>query len=128
MFGGFKKFILRGNVVDLAIGIVIGVAFGAVVKAFTDGILMAFIAAVFGKPNFDSVIIYLGDGEILIGTFLTALLNFVIVAGAIYFLVVLPLNKIMARRKSTDEEAAEEIAEEIALLREIRDSLKSREA
>jgi len=120
MFGGFKKFILRGNVVDLAIGIVIGVAFGAVVKAFTDGILMAFIAAVFGKPNFDSVIIYLGDGEILIGTFLTALLNFVIVAGAIYFVVVVPLNK-LAERRAAGKDADEPTNDErmIALLEQI---------
>jgi len=120
MVGGFKKFILRGNVVDLAIGIVIGVAFGAVVKAFTDGILMAFIAAVFGKPNFDSVVINVGDGVILIGTFFTALLNFVIVAGAVYFAVVVPLNKLAERRRS-GEDVEEPTSDErmIALLEQI---------
>ena len=120
MLKGFRDFILRGNVVDLAVAVVIGVAFAAVVSALLNGLITPLIAAIFSQPNVNSVGTFTINGA--------AIINFVIVAGAIYFIVVLPLNKIMARRKSTDEEAAEEIAEEIALLREIRDSLKSREA
>ncbi len=119
MLDGFKKFIMRGNVVDLAIGVVIGAAFGAVVKAFTDGILMAFVAAIFGKPNFDSVVINVGDGVILVGTFLTALLNFVIVAGAIYFAVVVPLNKMAERRAAGEVEEPTNDERMIALLEQI---------
>jgi len=129
MLKGFRDFILRGNVVDLAVAVVIGVAFAAVVSALLNGLITPLIAAIFSQPNVNSVGTFTINGAAFsIGLVLTAIINFVIVAGAIYFIVVLPLNKIMARRKSTDEEAAEEIAEEIALLREIRDSLKSREA
>ena len=129
MLKGFRDFILRGNVVDLAVAVVIGVAFAAVVSALLNGLITPLIAAIFSQPNVNSVGTFtINLAAFSIGLVLTAIINFVIVAGAIYFIVVLPLNKIMARRKSTDEEAAEEIAEEIALLREIRDSLKSREA
>jgi large conductance mechanosensitive channel len=112
---------MRGNVVDLAVAFVIGVAFGAVVKGLTDGIINPLIAAIFGKPDLNSVGTFTINGaQFSIGLVLTPLVNFVIVAAAIYFVVVVPMNKV--RSRFVKEEAAAE-AEEITLLREIRDSL-----
>ena len=123
MLKGFRDFLMRGNVVDLAVAVVIGAAFGAVVKGLTDGILNPLIAAIFGKPNLDSVGTFTINGaDFSIGLVLTPLVNFVIVAAAVYFIVVVPMNRIRSRFVS--EEAAAE-AEEVTLLREIRDSLAS---
>ncbi len=122
MVKGFRDFLMRGNVVDLAVAVVIGTAFVAVIKAFTDGLLNPLIAAIFGKPNLDEVGTFTINNSVFsIGLVLTGLINFVIIAGAVYFFVVVPMNAIKAR--SAKEEEAE-IAEEIVLLREIRDSLK----
>ena len=124
MIKGFRDFLMRGNVVDLAVAVVIGAAFGAVIKAFTDGLLNPLIAAIFGKPDLSSVGTFTINGAVFsIGLVLTALINFVIIAAAIYFFVIVPINAIKARG-AKEEEA--EIAEEIVLLREIRDSLKQR--
>jgi len=121
---GFRDFLMRGNVVDLAVAVVIGAAFGAVVKAFTDGLLNPLIAAIFGKPNLDDVGTFTINGaNFSIGVVLTALVNFVIIAAAVYFFVVVPINAVRARYQK-EEEAAE--AAEITLLREIRDSLQQR--
>ncbi|MGD9955122.1 MAG: large conductance mechanosensitive channel protein MscL [Candidatus Nanopelagicales bacterium] len=122
MIKGFREFLMRGNVVDLAVAVVIGAAFGAVIKAFTDGILNPLIAAIFGKPDLNSVGVFEINGAVFsIGLVLTALINFVIIAAAVYFFVVVPMNAAKARF-AKEEEAAE--AEEITLLREIRDSLR----
>jgi len=120
MLKGFKDFISRGNMVDLAVGVVIGGAFGAVITSFTNDILMALIGAVIGKPNFNSLTLAIGDSTVAYGKFLTALLNFVLIALAIYFLVVMPLNKLAERRKSGEDES-EPTSEEkmIALLEQI---------
>lgn len=124
MVKGFRDFLMRGNVVDLAVAVVIGAAFGAVVKAFTDGLLNPLIAAIFGKPNLDDVGTFTINGaNFSIGVVLTALVNFVIIAAAVYFFVVVPINAVRARYQK-EEEAAE--AAEITLLREIRDSLQQR--
>ncbi|HSN06771.1 MAG TPA: large conductance mechanosensitive channel protein MscL [Candidatus Angelobacter sp.] len=123
MLKGFRDFLMRGNVVDLAVAVVIGAAFGAVVKGLTDGILNPLIAAIFGKPNLDSVGTFTINGaDFSIGLVLTPLVNFVIVAAAVYFIVVVTMNRI--RSRFVTEEAAAE-AEEVTLLREIRDSLAS---
>ena len=90
MLKGFKEFIFRGNVLDLAVGIVIGAAFGAVVNSFVANLIMAPIGAIFGQPNFDA----LAAGPFQYGAFLTALVQFLIVAAAIYFVVVVPVNKL----------------------------------
>lgn len=122
MVKGFRDFLMRGNVVDLAVAVVIGAAFGAVIKAFTDGLLNPLIAAIFGKPNLNEVGTFTIRGaEFSIGLVLTALINFAIIAAVIYFFVVVPMNAIKARM-AKEEEA--ETAEEIVLLREIRDSLQ----
>ena len=97
--GGFKKFLLRGNVVDLAVGIVIGAAFGNVVQALVRDIITPIIGAIGGQPDFSSWVIPVGGAQLLIGDFLNALISFVILALVIYFLVVLPINKLMDRYK-----------------------------
>ena len=123
MLKGFRDFLMRGNVVDLAVAVVIGAAFGAIVKGLTDGIINPLIAAIFGKPNLDSVGTFTINGaDFSIGLVLTPLVNFVIVAAAVYFIVVVTMNRI--RSRFVTEEAAAE-AEEVTLLREIRDSLAS---
>jgi large conductance mechanosensitive channel len=99
MIKGFRDFILRGNVVDLAVAVIIGTAFGAVVTAFTKGIVMQFVAALVKTPDFDKLALDLNGTPINYGTFLTATLNFLIVAAVVYFFVVLPLNYLMAKAK-----------------------------
>ena len=98
MLKGFKDFILRGNVIDLAVAVVIGAAFGAVVKAFVDGLLMPLVAAIFGQPDFSSLTFTIGKGVFTYGVFLNALVTFLLVAAAIYFVVVMPLNTLAERR------------------------------
>jgi large conductance mechanosensitive channel len=95
MFKGFKDFVLRGNVLDLAIAVVIGAAFGAVVTSLVADVITPLIGAVVGNPDFSSITL----GPILIGNFINALLSFLIVATALYFMIVAPMNRIMARLK-----------------------------
>jgi large conductance mechanosensitive channel len=123
---GFKDFIARGNVIDLAVGIAIGTAFTAVVQGLLNGIINPLIAAIFGQPNISGVGHFeINNADFSIGEFLQAVLNFLIVAAAIYFVVVVPINKLMSLRKTPEEETVEEIAEEVALLTEIRDLLRA---
>jgi large conductance mechanosensitive channel len=105
MLDGFKKFILRGNVVDLAVGVVIGAAFGGVITAFTKDLLTPFIAALVGKPDFSSVGFKIGETAFPVGDFINAVVSFLLVAGAVYFFVVLPLNALMARLNPAKEAA-----------------------
>jgi large conductance mechanosensitive channel len=97
MFKGFRDFVLRGNVVDLAVGVVIGAAFGTVVTAFTKGIIMQFVAALVKMPDFDKLSFYLNGTPINYGPFITATISFLIIAAVIYFFVVLPVNYLMAK-------------------------------
>ncbi|MFD7310639.1 large conductance mechanosensitive channel protein MscL [Promicromonospora sp. NPDC059942] len=126
LLNGFKDFIARGNVIDLAVGIAIGTAFTAVVSGLLNGIINPLIAAVFGQPNISGVGHFtINNANFSIGDFLQAVLNFLIVAAAIYFLVVLPINKLKSLRKPAEEEVVEEaLAEEVVLLTEIRDLLR----
>ena len=117
----FKSFVLRGNILDLAVAVILGAAFAGVVKTFTDGILMPIVAAIFGKPNFDSLTLDIGDGVILYGTFLSAIVNFLIVAAAL-FVVLKAATKLMR------EQEAEAGPTEVELLTEIRDALRSERA
>ncbi len=87
VFQEFKAFALRGNALDLAIGVVLGLAFSGVVDALVQGVLMNFIAAIFGQPNFDELTFLVGDGVIEYGKLLTALVNFLIVAGVLFAIV-----------------------------------------
>jgi large conductance mechanosensitive channel len=122
MLHEFRTFILRGNVLDLAVGVILGAAFNGVVTAFTDGVLMAAVAALFGKPNFDRIVIGLGRGEIMVGSLLTALVNLLLVGGAL-FLLVKGINALRAR-DDRDQKAGP--SAEVLLLTEIRDLLRER--
>jgi len=98
MIKGFRDFILRGNVVDLAVAVVIGAAFGAVVTAFVSGILTPLIAAIFGQPSFKDLTFTINGAHFLYGAFIDAVISFLLIAAAIYFVVVVPLNKLAERR------------------------------
>lgn len=122
MLKGFRDFIMRGNVIDLAIAVILGAAFGKVVEEFVKFLLGLIAKACGGKqPSFDTVTV----GGLVIGPFITALVNFLIIAAVLYFLVVVPMNKIAERRKAGIEES-EAPSEEAALLMEIRDELRRR--
>ena len=97
MLKGFKQFLLRGNVVDLAVAVVIGGAFGAVVTALVKDLVTPLIAAVVGKPDFSAIVLTVNGSALLVGDFLNAATSFVLVAAAIYFLIVVPMNTIIAR-------------------------------
>lgn len=123
MFKGFKDFLLRGNVVDLAVAVIIGAAFGLVVSAFATDFIGGLIAAAGGVPDIGSVGFEVNGGNIIIGTTITAIINFIIVAGVVYFVVVVPVNKLMERRKRGEEPEVEAPSEDIVLLQQIRDLL-----
>ena len=118
MIKGFRDFLMRGNVVDLAVAVVIGTAFSKVVDAIAKDLIGSIIGKIISKPNLDNV----NPGDILIGTTLTAIINFIIVAAAVYFIVVAPLNR-LSRLRRPKEEAAPAVPEVVALLTEIRDLL-----
>jgi large conductance mechanosensitive channel len=94
---GFKQFLLRGNVVDLAVGVVIGAAFGTVVNAMVKGLLTPLIAAVVKQPDFSAISFTIRGSKFLVGDFVNSVVSFVIIAAAVYFAVVLPMNALMAR-------------------------------
>ena len=96
---GFKQFILRGNVLDLAIAVVMGAAFGAVVTALVKDLITPIIAAVVGKPDFSGIAFTVNGSKFLIGDFINAVVSFVLIGAAVYFFVVLPVNTLMARVK-----------------------------
>src|SRR5437899_2683032 len=98
ILGEFRDFITRGNVVDLAIAVVIGVAFTGIVTALVNGIIMPLIGAVGGKPAFDQYYLVINNSQIKVGTLLTAIVNFLLIAAVIFFLVLKPLNALMALR------------------------------
>lgn len=96
---GFKQFILRGNVVDLAVGVVMGAAFGTVVSGFVKDLLTPLIAAVVGKQDFSALKFTINGSQFLYGDLMNALVSFLLIAGAVYYFVVLPVNTLMARAK-----------------------------
>ena len=103
MIKEFRQFLLRGNVVDLAVAVVIGVAFGAVVTAFVADLITPLIAAIFGKPSFSGLTFTINGSRFLYGEFLNAVLSFVLVAAAIFFVVVKPMNALAARRARAED-------------------------
>jgi large conductance mechanosensitive channel len=98
MFKGFKAFVLRGNVLDLAIAVVIGGAFNTVVAALVKDLLTPFIGAIAGQPDFSALIITVNGAQFLVGDFLNAVIGFVLMASAVYLFVVAPMNALVARR------------------------------
>jgi large conductance mechanosensitive channel len=122
---GFKDFISRGNAIELAVGVVIGAAFSGVISAIQEGFIAPLIAMIFGEPDISEVwkIGAAGAAQINMGLILNALLQFLITAAAIYFVIVLPLNKLAERRKRGIEAEPARPSEDILLLQEIRDLL-----
>ena len=122
MLKEFKEFAMKGNLIDVAVGLVLALAFTGLVNAFIDGIIMPLIAAIFGKPNFDAIVWTIGSGkdatQILVGTFLTAIVNFLVIAWVL-FLIVKAANRF---RKPAEEPTG---PTEVELLTQIRDSLAS---
>lgn len=124
MLKGFKDFVLRGNVIDLAVAVVLGAAFGAIVTALVGNIINPLIAAIVGKPDITQVGNFTINGaNFSVGAVLQAILNFLFVAAAIYFVLVLPMNRLMAMRKQGEEPPPEAPSEDILLLTQIRDLL-----
>jgi large conductance mechanosensitive channel len=103
MLKEFREFILRGNLVDLAIAVVIGTAFGAVVAALVADLVTPLIAAVGGEPDFDGLSFTINGSEFRYGHFINAVLTFVIIAAVVFFFVVKPVNALMARRKTGED-------------------------
>ena len=99
MLRGFKDFVLRGNVLDLAVAVVIGGAFGAVVTALVKDLLTPLIGAIVGKPDFSAFIVTINGSQFLIGDFLNAVISFLLIALAVYLFVVTPVNALVARRR-----------------------------
>jgi large conductance mechanosensitive channel protein len=128
---GFKDFISRGNVVDMAVGVVMGGAVTAVVTSIVENFINPLVAMIFGKPDMSDLLKFTFNGAtISFGAILTALINFLIIAVAVYFFIVLPMSKLKdmtAKQEAADEAAAEPSAEEVQLatLQEIRDLLKA---
>ena len=129
MLKGFREFIMKGNVLDLAVAVIIGAAFAQVVNAMVEAVLMPLISALVGSPNFDSFAVLTVNGnDIKFGVLLTALVNFLLVAAAVYFAIVLPMNKMIeARNRRLGIDPTEEEADaQVQLLTEIRDALRQR--
>jgi len=103
VFSGFREFVMRGNVIDLAVAVVIGAAFGTVIASFVADILTPLLGLL-GVPDFTTATAQVGDAEVRYGLFLNALLAFVLVAAAVYFFVVKPINALEARRQAGTEE------------------------
>jgi len=124
MLKGFRDFIMRGNVVDLAVGIVIGAAFTGLVTTFSDSFLQPIIKRIGGGSGQIAGTVGIGGGQrIDWGAFITAIINFLIIAAALYFLVVLPMNKLAERRRRGEVPPPKAPSEEVKLLTEIRDAL-----
>lgn len=131
MFNDLKKFLMRGNVVDLAVAVVIGAAFGLVVSSFVDNIINPLVAAVFGEPDISQVLAITlrenpdGDAVLRIGAFLQQVLDFVIIGAALFF-VVQAFNRLQSMRATSDADEDPVPPDDIVLLREIRDLLQGR--
>ncbi len=128
MFKGFKEFIMRGNVVQLAVAFVMGAAFTAIVNALVADIITPLIAAIFGKPSYGDLVLTVHKSHILYGLFINAVISFLLIAIGVYFFIVAPMNyfeRARRRRRGLPETVPE--VTEIELLTQIRDSLATRE-
>jgi large conductance mechanosensitive channel len=127
MLKEFREFIVRGNVVDLAVAVVVGAAFGALVASLVADIFTPLIAAIVGKPDFSALTFTINGSEFRYGSFINALISFLSISVVIFFFVVKPLNALAARRKQEAREP-QAPADDVRLLTEIRDLLKERPA
>src|ERR1044072_8795292 len=125
MFKEFRNFILRGNAIDLAVAVVIGAAFGAVIDSLVQDIITPIISIIFGKPGFDDLTITINDAVIKSGCFLNALSTLTAGGAALFFFVVKPVNSLMERRKRGEEPPPEAVPEDVVLLGENRDLLQA---
>lgn len=125
MIKEFREFLLRGNVVDLAVAVVLGAAFGAVVSSFVEDLLTPLIAALGGQPDFAGLDFTINESVFRYGEFVNALVSFLIVAAAVFFAVIKPVNALMARRKAGTEPEPVAVPEDVVLLGEIRDLLRA---
>jgi large conductance mechanosensitive channel len=125
MFKEFRNFILRGNAVDLAVAVVIGAAFGAVVTSLVEDIVTPIISILFGKPGFRDLTVTINGAVIRYGSFLNAVFSLLLIGAAVFFLVVKPVNYLMERRKAGEVPPPEAVPEDVVLLTEIRDLLQS---
>jgi large conductance mechanosensitive channel len=122
----FREFLLRGNVVDLAVAVVIGAAFGAVIASLVADLFTPLIAAIGGQPDFSGLTFTINGSVFRYGHFLNAVISFIVIAALVFFLVVKPIAALMERRKAGLEPEPEAVPEDVVLLGEIRDLLKTR--
>ncbi len=122
MLKGFRDFVMRGNVIDLAIAVIIGAAFGAVVTAFSTDFVGGLLGALGGTPDFGDAGVTVNGSKIVYGSTLTALIQFLIVAAVIYFVIVVPITR-LAERRGAEEGESPAPSDETKLLTEIRDLL-----
>ena len=102
MFKGFRQFLLRGNVIDLAVAVVIGAAFGAVVTALVKDLLTPLIAALVGTPDFSALVFEINGSKFMIGDFVNGVVSFILISAAVYYFVIVPVNTITARLRRGD--------------------------
>jgi large conductance mechanosensitive channel len=112
MLKGFRDFILRGNVMDLAVAVIIGAAFTGIVTSLTEKIINPLLGALIGKPDFGYLVGHLHGGVIRYGDFITAIINFLIIAAVVYFFVVVPLNYLMAKVQKPEDAPATKVCRE----------------
>jgi large conductance mechanosensitive channel len=124
MLKGFRDFIMRGNIVDLAVAVVIGAAFGALVNSLVVDLFTPLIAAIMGKPDFSSLTFTINHSTFAYGKFINALLSFLMIAAALYFIIVQPMAALQRRRQRDKEEEPPAKSEEVQLLAQIRDLLQ----
>jgi large conductance mechanosensitive channel len=124
MIDEFKKFLLRGNVLDLAVAVVIGAAFTTIITAFVEGLITPFIGIFGGIPDFSALVVTINNSQLQIGRVINAILAFVIVAAVLFFFVIQPVNALMERMKMQKEVEPEAPSVEEKLLTEIRDLLR----
>lgn len=133
MLSGFKEFITRGNVLDLAVAVVIGAAFSGVISGLVDGFIMPLIGWLIGAPDFSSIGFSVpnwqgGETFFQIGLFIQGLIMFLLISAAIYFFVIVPVRKFTELRKTTEAEIEETLEKDVELLTEIRDLLRAQNA
>lgn len=126
MLQEFKDFVAKGNVVMLAVGFIMGLAFQGVVNSLVENVIMPIVAIPFGQPNFDALVWEVNGSAIMWGAFVTAAVIFLLTAFAVFLSIVKPYNAYMDRRAREDEETPDPDSTEVELLTEIRDSLRSR--
>lgn len=125
VIGEFRDFISQGNVIDLAVAVIMAGAFTPVITALVEKVIMPIIAAIVGEPDFNGIGFDIGDARVGIGFVITALVNFLLIAAAVFFFIIKPMNMLKARQKA-DPASAPPPPEDITLLREIRDLLSRR--